>query len=130
MTVTPRSVSAGSKGNTLTFTYTAAPGGLSGGGLEVIVPSGWSAPSTSSGAAGYVTSRCGTVSVSGRTLKASRVTLASGKTCLIVYGSRAGSGPGASAPPATGTDTFTASEQSTSTGTATTLATSPAVKVK
>src|SRR6185369_8675140 len=33
-----------STGNTITFTYTAATGGLSGGEVDVAVPSGWTAP--------------------------------------------------------------------------------------
>ena len=41
MTVSPSTLSAGSKGNTLTFTYTAATGGISSGVVEVAVPTGW-----------------------------------------------------------------------------------------
>ena len=47
MTVSPTTLSAGSTGNTLTFTYTAATGGLRSGEVEVAVPTGWpDAPST------------------------------------------------------------------------------------
>ena len=130
MTVSPTTLSAGSTGNALTFTYTAATGGMSSGVVEVAVPTEWpSAPSLTSTAAGYVTSTCGTLSLVGRTTKTTGVTLAAGQTCTIIYGSKAGGGPGAVAPTATGASTFTASESSTSSGTPTALATSPVVTV-
>jgi outer membrane protein assembly factor BamB len=130
MTVSPSTLSAGSKGNTLTFTYTAATGGISSGVVEVAVPTGWpDAPSLTSSKAGYVTSTCGTLSLVGRTIKTTAVTLAAGQTCTIIYGSKAGGGPGAVAPTAAGASTFTASESSTSSGTPTALATSPVVTV-
>jgi len=130
MTVSPTSVSAGSKDNTLTFTYTAGKGGTSGGEIEVAVPSRWSAPSRTASAAGYVTSTCGKVSVSESNVKVTGVTLAAGKSCTATYGSKAGKGPGAIAPTVTGIDTFTTSEASSSSGTSTRLAASPAVKVR
>src|SRR5262249_41585876 len=69
-------VQAGSSGNTVSFTYTAATGGVSGGEVDVVVPSGWSAPSTGATAAGYTTASSGTVVVSGQTIKVTGVTLA------------------------------------------------------
>jgi len=129
MTVSPTQLSAGSKGNTLTFTYTAG-GTVSSGELTLAVPTVWpDAPSTTSSKAGYVTSTCGTLSLAGRTIVITGVTLTTAQTCTITYGSRAGGGPGAVAPTATGTSTFTASEASTSSGTPVPLATSPAVTV-
>jgi outer membrane protein assembly factor BamB len=130
MTVSPTTLGAGSTGNTLTFTYTAATGGLSNGALKLAVPTGWpNAPSTTPSSAGYVTSTCGTVSVAGTTIMTSGVVLAGGQTCTTVYGSTAGGGPGAGAPTTTGTYTFTSSEASTSPGTPKALATSPAVTI-
>jgi hypothetical protein len=129
MTVSPTTVHASSKGNTLTFTYTAATGGLAGGQLNIVVPAGWSAPSTSAKAAGLVIATCGTVVVSKMTVEIKGVTLGSARACKIAYGSRAHSGPGATAPSATGTDAFIASEASSSPATLGALASSPKVKV-
>jgi titin len=129
MTVSPAAVSASSKSDTLSFAYTAATGGTSGGEIEVVVPSGWSVPSKIATAAGYVTSTCGTVAVSGSIVKVTAMTVAGTKTCTITYGSKAGHGPGAVAPAVTGADTFKASEASASAGTLATLRTSPVVKV-
>jgi hypothetical protein len=130
MTVSPTTLTAGSAGNTLTFTYTGATGGLSNGELKLAVPTGWpNAPSTTPSSAGYVTSTCGTVSVAGTTIMTSGVLLAGAQTCTIVYGSTDGGGPGAGAPTTTGTYTFTASEASTSPGTPKALTTSPAVTI-
>ncbi len=129
MTVSPTTVKAASQGTTLTFTYTAASGGTSGGEVETVVPAGWSAPSTTHSAAGYVASTCGTVHVSGSTVAVSGLTLAAGRSCKITYGSKAGHGPGATAPSTAGTDTFKTSEASTSPGSLLALKVSPAVKV-
>jgi len=92
------------------------------------VPAGWpDAPSTNPKAAGYVTSTCGTLlSLAGRTIVATGVTLAAAQTCTITYGSTAGGGPGAVAPSAITTYTFPASEVSTP-GTPKALAASPTV---
>ena len=94
MTVSPTTLSAGSTGNTLIFTYTAATGGLRSGEVEVAVPTGWpDAPSTNPKTAGYVTSTCGTrLSLAGRTIVANGVTLAAAQTCTITYGSTASGG--------------------------------------
>ncbi len=128
MTVSPSTLSPGTSGNTLTFTYSAGSGGVSSGVVKVAVPSGFpDAPSTTSTAAGYVTSTCGTVGLVGRTVKVTAVTLSAGKTCTITYGSKAGGGPGAVAPSTAGSYTFAASESATATGTPTALASSPVV---
>ena len=129
MTVAPSSVTPSSTGNTLTFTYTAAPGGTNDGEIDVAVPSGWSAPSTTSSDAGYSTSTCGTVAVSSSTIEVTGVSVSGEGTCTITYGSKASSGPGATAPSTSGIDTFNTTEMSTSTGTLTALAASPAVTV-
>jgi hypothetical protein len=119
MTVSPLHAIAGTGGNTLTFTYTAARA-ISSGGLTVAIPAGWSTPSTSAAAAGATTSTCGTVGVTGSTIEVTGLNLVSGNTCTVTYGSRAG-GPGATAPASGGTMTFTTQESSNSGGTLTTL---------
>src|SRR5438093_8986364 len=45
LTTPTGAVNTASSGNTITFTYTAATGGLSNGSVTLAVPSGWSAPS-------------------------------------------------------------------------------------
>ena len=55
LTTTTTNVSASQTGNTITFTYTAAAGGMNNGSLTLVVPSGWTAPSTTSNNAGYTT---------------------------------------------------------------------------
>ena len=129
MTVLPTSVTAGSTANTLTFTYTAAAGGLSSGEIDVVVPSGWSAPSITNAAPGFTTSTCGGYDISGMTIQTTGVILAGGGTCTITYGAKSAGGPGASAQSASGTATFTTTEMSTSGGVLTALATSPSVTV-
>ena len=130
MSVSPTTVKMASKGTTLTFTYTAASGGTSGGEVKVVVPSGWSSPSTTHSAAGYVTTTCGTVHVQGSTpFVVSGLTLGSAKNCKITYGSKAGHGPGATTPSAAGNDTFKTSEASTSSGPLMALKVSPVVKI-
>ena len=62
-------------------------------------------------------------------LYTSGVTLLSGATCTINYGSETGSGPGATAPHGSRTSTFTTSEKSTFSGALADLAVSPHVKV-
>jgi alpha-tubulin suppressor-like RCC1 family protein len=94
----------GSHGNTIAWVFVAAPGGISDGELELTAPSGWTAPSTSSKSSGYVSASPGTVAVHGQTITVSHLSLAGGATVTIVYGSRAGGGPGADAP---GAQSFT-----------------------
>ena len=119
MSVSPSTVLVGSS-DTLTFTYTAAAGGMSSGSVTVSVPSGWSAPSTASGTAGYTTASTGTVSVAGPLITVSGVTLSSGSTLTLTYGSGGGASA-AVAPSSSGTSTFTTQEKSTSSGTLTDL---------
>jgi len=54
VSVSPSSVNAGSVGNTLTFTFTAAET-MDSGSVRINVPSGWSLPQGVNGVAGYVT---------------------------------------------------------------------------
>jgi hypothetical protein len=132
MTVSPNSAQASSTTNTLTFTYTAAAGGLTAGRIDVVVPSDWSPPQTTSGTAGYTTlGTCGggTLSIAPTfTIEVTGVTLASGVTCTITYGTGGGTS-GAKAPSTPETSTFNTSEESTASGTLTALASSPTVTV-
>lgn len=129
MTSKTTSVTYGSTGHVITFTYTAATGGVSGGGVHLTVPSGWSAPSTTGTAAGYTTASTGTVSLDGQTIVVLGVTLAAGATLTIDYGSKAAKGPGATATTGVGPATWTTTEKSTSGGTEVNLAKSPVITV-
>src|SRR5439155_614512 len=112
---TPTSVVSDSQtGRTLTFTYTAATGGISNGSVTLVVPAGWSAPSTTGANAGYTTASSGTVAVAAQTITVSSLTIAGGSTFTITYGSTAGGGPGATATASTGAQTWQAQAKSTS----------------
>lgn len=129
MTTKTTSVGYGSTGHVITFTYTAATGGVSDGGVHLTVPSGWSVPSTTGTSAGYTTASTGTVSIDGQTIIVLGVTLAAGATLTINYGSKALKGPGATATTTVGAATWTSTEKSTSGGTETNLAKSPVITV-
>src|SRR5581483_9160462 len=129
MTSTTDGVSASATGKTVSFTYTAATGGISDGTVRLAVPSGWGVPSVVASTAGYSTASAGSLSVSARMITVSNLTLAAGQTVKIVYGSRASSGPGASVTSTTGTQAWLASDRSTSTGTVTALTSSPHIHV-
>jgi hypothetical protein len=129
MSPSPSTVGYATAGNTLTFTYTAASGGMANGSVSIDVPGSWSAPSTTGTAAGYSTSTSGTVGVVGQTITVSGLTLAGGGTVDIVYGSTAGGGPGATAPASAGAQTWQAKQRSTSSGSLANLASSPSVTV-
>ncbi len=121
MTSGTPSVLAASSGNTITFTYTAATGGLASGSLTLDVPAGWTTPQTGAGA-GQVTSSAGSVSVSGQTVTVDSLTLGSGGTVTVTYAN-------ATASSSTGVHTFTTMEKSTPSGTLTALSTSPSITV-
>ena len=130
MAVSPASVSAGQQHRTLAFTFTAAAGGTSGGSLSLTVPAGWSAPSVTNTAAGYVKSSAGSVTVTNRTITVSGITVSASHTVVITYGAKTFGGPGATAPPtAVGKQTWHAKAASTVAGTLTSLTTSPFVTV-
>src|SRR5207245_2400473 len=101
----------------------------SNGTVTLVVPSGWSAPSTTGANAGYTTASAGTLSVSSQTITVSSLTLAGGSTFTITYGSTAGGGPGATATSSTGAQTWQAQAKSTSAGSLTNLASSPSITV-
>lgn len=129
MTSSVSAVPYGSTGNTINFTYTAASGGIYGGGVHLSVPAGWSPPSTSGTAAGYSTASKGTLSIDGQTIIVLGVSLSSGKTLTITYGSKALKGPGATATTTVGPIVWTTYEKSTSGGTETPVAKSPTITV-
>jgi hypothetical protein len=129
MTTKTTSVTYGSTGHVITFTYTAATGGVSDGGVHLTVPAGWSTPSTTGTSAGYTTASTGTVSIDDQTVVVLGVTLAAGATLTINYGAKAAKGPGATATTTVGAATWTATEKSTSGGTETNLAKSPVITV-
>ncbi len=125
-------VERGSGGNTVSFTFTAATGGLKNGAFTIALPAGWSAPSTTSSAKGYTTSDAGTVSAAGSLITIGNLTLDGGQTVHVVYGSTVGGGSGADAPSAynTGDQTWQAQERSTIGGALTDLASSPIVHIR
>lgn len=132
LTTPVSSVGPGESGDVLTFTYTAAAGGMAAGSLTITVPSGWTAPTTSN-APGCTTASAGTVAVSGQVITVSALTLASGGTVTITYGAVSGgsctSADGATSPSSAGTSTFAAQQSATAGGTLTALAASPSITV-
>ena len=115
-------VSASQAGLTLTFTYTADTGGMNGGTITLVVPAGWSAPSTNPAAAGFATAPSGgTLTVAGRTITVSTLTIGAGATATIAYGA----GTGATATATTGTQIWQSQERSTAAGVLTSLGSSP-----
>ncbi len=123
------SVARSSTGRTLTFTYSAAAGGLVGGTVTLVVPAGWSVPSKFGTAAEYTTASAGTVSVVDRTIHVSNLTLAGGQKLTLTYGSRAANGRGATAPSTASTQTWVTSERSSASGVLTRLASSPVISI-
>jgi hypothetical protein len=126
------SVSHAETGDVITFTYTAAAGGMSSGAIAITVPSGWSAPVTTN-AVGCVSASTGTVSTSGQTVTVSGVTLAAGATATITYGAITGgnctASDGATVGSTTGSVTFATQQASTTGGTLAAIATSPSITV-
>jgi hypothetical protein len=124
MTVRPARVLAAHP-STLTFSYRAPRTGLPPSSeIMVEVPAGWTAPSASAspGQLGYARSAKGVLSVAGRQLMVTGVTLAGGQDLTITYTGRA-------APSAAGQSTFVASVRSGRTARLTALAVSPSVTV-
>ena len=102
---------------------------MSSGAVRVTVPAGWSAPSTTSTAAGYTTASTGTVGVAGQVITVTGVTLAGGGTLTILYGSGAGGGPGATAPTGVGVATWQGEQRSSAGGAFTNLGSSPSITI-
>ena len=122
MTVTPAQVTA-ARPSTLRFTYTAAAAGLSPSGeVTVDVPAGWTVPSGRPGQAGYASASRGLLSVSGRRITLTGVTLGPRQQVSITYAA-------AAAPGTAGLATFTTSQQPDGTATLAALRMSPEVTV-
>jgi len=127
---TPATLESGNTiGNIITFTYTAATGGTNAGAVTIVVPSGWSAPSTTSSAPGYITASTGTVGVAAQTITISNLTLAAAATVTITYGDKSAGGPGATSSPTAGAQTWQVQEKSTSGGTLTNIGSSPSIGI-
>jgi hypothetical protein len=122
MMVTPGRVTAAHR-STLRFSYTAAQAGLSPSGeITVEVPAGWTIPSGRPGQAGYVSASRGLLSLSGRRITLTGVTLGPGQQVSITYAA-------ATAPGTAGLATFTTTEQPDGTATLAALRMSPEVTV-
>jgi hypothetical protein len=122
MTVAPERVTAAHR-STLRFTYTAAQAGLSRSGeVTVEVPAGWTVPSGRPGQAGYVSASRGLLSVSGRRITLTGVTLGPGQQVSITYAA-------ATAPGTAGLATFATTQQPDGTATLAALHESPQVTV-
>jgi hypothetical protein len=122
MIVRPARVRAAQR-TALVFTYTAGGAGLAPSGeVTLRVPRGWARPSTAHGRAGYTSASAGSLSVHGRLITGTGVSLRPGHKLKITY--RAGA-----APSRPGAWTFTASESTAGTATPAALAASPSVTV-
>jgi fibronectin-binding autotransporter adhesin len=128
LTTPTSSVTRGSTGNTITFTYTAAGGGMSNGSVAMRVGAGWSAPSTTGTSAGFSTASTGTLSTSGQTIVVTGVTLSGGQTLTITYGATGGGGPGATAPNINASQLWRGAQASTP-GSRTVVASSPVISL-
>jgi hypothetical protein len=116
-------VASGATGQTLTFDFAPAPGGVDGGTLTLTVPPGWSPPSTRPGAPGYVRASQGSVAVVGNTITVIGITLAGAQRLRISY-------ENAHAPTtAVGTQTWAASLRSSPAGSLVAMSASPQVNV-
>jgi trimeric autotransporter adhesin len=129
MKPSPSFVRAGSNGNTVTFTYTAAAGGLSGGAVTVQLPSGWSSASETGSDPGYTTASTGSLSASGGSISVTGVSLAAGQKLTIVYGSKTSFGPGATAPSSGSAAPWFTQERSSPAGTLVNVSPQPVVTV-
>jgi len=118
--------------NTIAFTYTAGPAGLSDGELVIAVPPGWSAPVTAN-ALGCVSASAGTVTVAGRSIAVTGLTLAADATVVISYGATSGGScapdDGAASPLTSGAASWQAKERSTAGGPLVALPSSPSIDV-
>ncbi len=128
-TTSSTNISASQTGNTVTFTYTAATGGMSIGGVKVTIPAGWTAPSTNPANAGYTTSSAGTPTVSARVVTVPNVSLAEGQSLTITYGDTGGGGPGATATATTGAQIWQFQDKATSGGVYTNSSSSPSITI-
>jgi photosystem II stability/assembly factor-like uncharacterized protein len=86
MSVSPKTVLAGSTGNKLAFTYTASSAGFKAGTVKLQIPIGWSAPHKKAPAIpGKVKTTSGEISVSGMTVSVTNLTLCASCSATISY---------------------------------------------
>jgi hypothetical protein len=122
MTVTPARVTA-SHPAILRFMYTAGRAGLpSSGEVTVQVPAGWTAPARRPGRAGYASASSGLLTVSGRQIAVTAVTLRHGQQLTLTYSA-------ATAPGTAGTTAFVTSQRPDGTATLAALTMSPQVVI-
>ena len=131
-TVTPTEVTAGSTGNTLTFTFTAEEA-MDTGEITITAPALWSEPQGTGGTAGYTTAtstgEIGTPTFADSTVTVPITTLANEGTITVVYGDGGGDS-GATAQQTAETATFVTKSKPAAAGTLTELtAGSPTVTV-
>jgi hypothetical protein len=113
LSTTPTSVAGGTTGNTITLTYGASVR-IQKGTVSIAVPDGWSAPSRSTSAPGYVASSAGTVGITGRAIVVSGFNFGQkGGRVVVTFGSKAGGGPGAASPAIATTQIWQASARGT-----------------
>ena len=116
LTATPATVVGGSSGNTLTLTYSADMR-IQKAAVKISVPAGWSAPSKSGVAPGYVTASAGTVSIADRTILVSGFNFGQrGGSVTVTFGSKAAGGPGAASPALSVSQVWGGSARSPQTG--------------
>jgi len=124
MIVNPTSVTAGTTGNNFTFTFTASAGSYGAGSqATIVVPSGWTTPTTGNTNVLVAGSTCTGLSraVSGNTITVN-MTCETGQSFTLTYN-------GIAAPAATGPHTFTTRTKQGAGGTLTTIASSPVITV-
>jgi hypothetical protein len=132
LTTTTTNVASASTGNTITFTYTAPVGGISGGVLTLAVPPGWTAPVTTN-SIGCTSATEGTVTTGGQAIIVSDLTLPANGQAVITYGATSGgscaAGDGATASQTAGAPIWQAEVGSTTSGALTSLTSSPFLNV-
>ncbi len=86
MAVNKPNVSTGAT-DTLTFTYTAATGGLSGGAVRLVAPANWTVPSNGNTSISFSGSGTGTLGYSAaQRIDVTALTMSGGETLTITYG--------------------------------------------
>jgi len=129
-TVSPSTATRASSGNVFVLTYTAPQSGaLYNGRLRITIPAGWTAPSTSTAAAGLVTTNNGTLTTSSQVVGVNGIRLAPGASLKITYGSTASGASGVTVSSKAGTYRFATRESSSGRGSLITIAVSPAVSL-
>jgi hypothetical protein len=133
VTTAATSVSVGSSGNTIAFTYTAPSGGVQDATLAIAVPPGWTPPVTVD-AVGCTTATAGSVTTSGQAITVSALTLPPNGRLGIVYGATSGGSctalDGATAPSTPGAPVWQPKVTLTPGGPSTSLPSPPAIQVR